>query len=141
MQLAAVSLGKRAAPFTAQSFTVSQTIHFSSCCLTSYCIEIRVSFSNLAVNRLALADYTVFVRENWHPHFSSVMSISSKSKPWPSECTFSRRLHPGKISGGSLNWFMKMVFGRHTTPPDPFSTLFLAFSTLCLAKNSSNCFG
>src|SRR5215472_3502213 len=36
MQLAAVSLGKPAAPFIAQSFTVSQTIHFSSCCLTSY---------------------------------------------------------------------------------------------------------
>ena len=39
-----------------------------------------------------------------YPHFSSVMSISSKSKPWPSECTFSRRFHPGRISGRSLNW-------------------------------------
>src|SRR6266851_4877654 len=36
MQLAAVSLERSAAPFIAQSFTVSQTIHFSSCCLTSY---------------------------------------------------------------------------------------------------------
>ena len=36
MQLAAVSLGGPATPFIAQSFTVSQTIHFSFCCLTSY---------------------------------------------------------------------------------------------------------
>ena len=38
--MAAVRLERPATPFIAQSFTVSQTIHFSSCCLTSYRIEI-----------------------------------------------------------------------------------------------------
>src|SRR5215469_4899077 len=44
MQLAAVRLERverPAAPCIAQSLTVSQTIHFSFCCLTSYRIEIR----------------------------------------------------------------------------------------------------
>src|SRR5215472_13093425 len=55
--------------FVAQSFTVSQTIHFSSCCLTSFRIEIPVRFSKPAVNRLALADDTVFVGKNCVPAF------------------------------------------------------------------------